>query len=136
MVCLYCSGETKVVNSRLQKRTNHVWRRRNCVKCGAIFSSIEHGVYDKAFLVKCSESYIIPFSRDKLFLSIYDACRHKNDACMIAGALTDTVMSELFSRHTTKSVILREEIIEKATTVLKHFDIVALTHYTAFHSAE
>ena len=69
MVCLQCGSETKVVNSRLQKRSNQVWRRRQCSSCQSIFTTQETADYSSIWLVKHSSGKLVPFSRDKLFLS-------------------------------------------------------------------
>jgi len=132
MVCIYCAGRTRVVNSRLQKRLNKVWRRRRCLKCQAVFSSIEQNVYDYSLAVKDRESHIIPFQRDQLFLSIYDACKHRKSAASDAAALTETALSKLTTR-TENGIITYETIITSTSSILKKFDKAAHSYYTAYH---
>lgn len=133
MVCIYCGGNTEVINSRLQKKANRVWRRRRCRACGAVFTSQEQIVYDGAFVVQEDTSHIVPFSRDLLYLSLYDACRHRRQAVTDAGALTDTTLSRLIP--TAKSgVIERQNIVATCQAVLKNFDKAAAMHYEAFHT--
>jgi len=134
MVCIYCKGETHVTNSRLQKRTNQVWRRRQCNSCQAIFSSLEHVVYEGGLTVQSSTSHITPFQRDKLFLDIYDACRHRSNAISDATALTETVLSKLLALRTSQGLIPRDTLVKITDSVLKQFDRSAHVHYLAFHS--
>lgn len=43
MDCVYCNyPKTCVVETKLDDRTNQNYRRRECVKCGARFSTREH----------------------------------------------------------------------------------------------
>ena len=134
MVCIYCGSKTQVVNSRLQRRANKVWRRRHCDACGATYSSLEQVDYQSTIMVRCSESHIVPFSRDQLFLSVYDACRHRKSAITDASALTHTVLAMLLpSMQANAGLLLRNQIVEATAVVLKRFDSAAHVHYTAFH---
>ena len=134
MVCVYCGGLTKVINSRPQRRQNSVWRRRQCQRCHAIVSSTERVVYADVFAVRDATSHIVPFQRDILFLDIYDACRHRQAPSSNAAALTDTVLSKLLaSRRFTGGIIDRNAIVEVTSVTLKLFDAAAYTHYLAFH---
>lgn len=132
MVCIYCGNDTDVINTRLQKKTNRVWRRRRCRHCHAVFTSQEQVVYDGSFVVRNAMSHIMPFSRDLLYLSIYDACKHRPGAASDATALTDTILSRLVPLAK-DGVIDRQDITASCLTVLKHFDTVAAVHYKAFH---
>lgn len=72
------------------------------------------------------------FNRDTLFLSVYDACRHRQSAVSDAAAITDTVISKLQSSIIHASV-KRDDVVYVTTEVLKQFDYIAYTHYAAFH---
>lgn len=135
MVCLYCGHDTQVVNSRPQKRTNSIWRRRKCVSCGNITTSIESIDYSQALRVRrtiSGSSILAPFERDLLLLSIHDSLRHRPTAPADATALTTTIITRLHPliEH---AIIEREHIIAVAADVLEKFDPVAATHYQAFH---
>lgn len=131
MVCIYCSGETKVTNSRLQKRANRIWRRRQCLNCGAIFTTEEQVVTEQSILVR-KISAVEPFSRDKLLLSLYESLRHRKTAVSDATGLTDTIWSQLLP-HIQHASVTREDIVKTAASVLKRFDKAAATSYAAFH---
>jgi transcriptional repressor NrdR len=131
MVCIYCRHETQVINSRLQKRANQVWRRRKCLQCHTIFSSLEAVNWDQAVRFK-RQGRLEPFSRDQLFLSLYEACRHRKTARNDATALTDTVLNRLWPRLESAS-LTREQVISVTSEVLKRFDRAAQVQYLAFH---
>jgi transcriptional repressor NrdR len=131
MVCIYCGGETKVTNSRPQKRLNRVWRRRACLNCGSIFSSTEAVDLTGSIRV-LSQKRLEAFQRDRLLLSIHDSLKHRKTAISDATGLTDTVIAQLYP-------LMRDSVVEKAgiasitLEILKRFDKTAATHYSAFH---
>lgn len=131
MVCIYCSGETKVTNSRLQKRANQIWRRRQCLECGALFSTEEQAITDTSILfIKIRHSE--PFQREKLLLSVYEALRHRKTAISDATALCETIWSQLYIRIT-DAKLARDDVVRVTHEVLKRFDKAAATAYLAFH---
>lgn len=132
MVCIYCDGKTKVINSRNQKRLNQKWRRRECELCGAVLTSTEQINTVTAIQVKDSANRYKPFLRDKLFLSIHDSLKHRKTALDDAIALTDTIVSKLV-RNNQSAIIEKSQISQIVTPILKRFDKVAATHYQAFH---
>jgi transcriptional repressor NrdR len=133
MVCVYCSSETKVVNSRHQKKANQVWRRRECQSCGAVFTTLE-GVDATQALRFQNAKHSEPFSRDKLLLSVYDSLRHRKTATEDATALTGTIMTGLYA-FIQNATIQRDAVVEITATVLERFDKAAATSYRAFHAA-
>jgi transcriptional repressor NrdR len=135
MLCIYCSSDTKVTNSRVQKRVNKVWRRRTCLSCKAVFTSIEQADLEKSMTFKQSSSHLEPFLRDKLLLSLYDSLKHRKTATADASALTTTVISQVCS-SSTPGLIPRSKLISTALSILEHFDKVAAVHYSAFHSID
>ncbi len=120
-----------MINSRLQKKANQVWRRRRCLSCGNIFSSLEEVNWGQAARFN-HKGHLESFSRDKLFISLYEACRHRKTAISDAVGLTDTVLAKLWPRITAAS-LTREQVIGAATEVLKRFDKAAATAYQAYH---
>lgn len=131
MNCIYCGGDTSVENSRPQKRTNSVWRRRKCKDCRTVFTSNEaldlHGS-----IVVHSESHVEPFSRDKLFLSIHDSLKHRKSPLSDAKALTDTILKQVLTVITSPS-LEKQQITTICHETLQKFDKTAATHYAAFH---
>lgn len=73
-----------------------------------------------------------PFSRDKLFISVYEACRHRKTAPEDARALSDTIVKQLVgAKHS--ATIRRHHVVTVATGVLERFDRVAAIQYLAYH---
>jgi transcriptional regulator NrdR family protein len=132
MVCIHCGSKTIVSNSRTFKRNNSVWRRRICNKCSAIFTTIELADLNLEWLVKNSEGTLSKFSRDKLFLSIYSSCKHRNNPIKDAGSLTDTVIARA-SEELEGGVISSKAISQTALVILNRFDKMTSNQYAAFH---
>lgn len=132
MVCVYCSSSTQVTNSRLQRGANQVWRRRSCASCGNTFTTHEVADLSAALVVRYSARDLRPFSRDMLFISIYESCRHRPAAITDAGGLTQTILT-LLRPYIAEGTVLREQIVLIASEVLRRFDATAATVYAAFH---
>jgi transcriptional repressor NrdR len=132
MVCVHCGAETHIINSRPQKRANRVWRRRECLECGAVFTTEETADYGAAWLVENKTGLLEPFRRDKLFLSVYKACEHRKAALSDASGLTDTIIAKLLA-SAQSSVIKSVQIIEITQVALNRFDKAASSYYAARH---
>lgn len=131
MVCVYCGGETRVSNSRTQKKQNSIWRRRNCNDCGAVVTTLEKLDASKAVMVT-HKTRQEAFSRDRLFVSLHDSLKHRKTALEDASALTDTIISHLYPLvH--DAVLDRAVIIQESIKVLARFDAAASTQYAAYH---
>ena len=131
MVCIYCGHSTSVSNSRQQKRSNATWRRRSCKHCKAVFTTLETIDLSTAVLVTSSDLHT-PFSRDKLFVSIYDSCKHRKDAQTSASLLTDTIIKQVYP-HVKDASIPLSILRNIAATTLQRFDTAAGVHYAAYH---
>lgn len=131
MVCIYCRADTRVFNSRLQKRLNQIWRRRRCSK-GHAFTTQERADYSSAWRIKTLSGTLTPFSRDKLFLSLLESCKHRPAAVTDAGALADTITSGLTAPDH-DGIIPVSELVRRSQVALNRFDKAASVHYQAFH---
>jgi transcriptional repressor NrdR len=132
MVCIYCAGETQVINSRLQRRANQVWRRRRCLACATVFTTHESPDLSTSLVVQYNQRDLRPFSRDSLFISLYEALRHRPSAQEDAHALTATVVGFLL-KEAAEGTIKREVLVKTAAAVLERFDVAAATMYRAYH---
>jgi transcriptional repressor NrdR len=132
MVCIYCSGSTQVTNSRPQKRTQGVWRRRQCNQCGATYTTLELPDLAASLRVEDqSTKKLVPFSRPRLFASIYECLKHVAEPAQTADELTNTVIQALLN---TKSAVLNPIIISQNTQViLSRFNKLAGDQYAAYH---
>jgi len=132
MVCIYCSSPTTVSNSRLQKQSNQVWRRRSCAVCGNTFTTHEKVDLEGSISVRFSTKDIQPFSRDVLFISVYESCKHREDAIRDADGLTQTIISQL-RPAIQDGALSRREVAEVTLETLRRFDSAAATIYAAYH---
>lgn len=132
MVCIYCSSKTDIVNSRPQKRLGRTWRRHACKTCGAIFTTIEAPDLTASIRFKAPDSPLRPFSRDKLYVSVYEALKHRPDAADAATGLTATIISQLLL-GASDGLIERSSVIKAAHIVLDRYDMAAGVQYAAFH---
>jgi len=132
MVCIYCGSETKVTNSRHQRRANNVWRRRQCVSCNTVFSTIESPDIELSITIRQSNGRLEPFLRDKLLVSVYDSLKHRKSALTDATALTATIVTRAYELAD-QALIERDALVEITYVVLERFDTVAATHYQAYH---
>jgi transcriptional repressor NrdR len=133
MVCLHCGSETQVVNSRPQQRSNQVWRRRQCHKCGAVFTTTETAQYGGSWAVRSKSGRLSPFSRDKLFVSLYKSCGHRKTALNDASALADTVINKL-AGLVSGGTVDSKAVAQVVQVALNRFDKAASSHYQVFHS--
>lgn len=131
MVCIYCGNSTKVTNSRLQKRSNAVWRRRKCLICYNVFSTIEAPELAGALRFESLSGKLSPFETSKLFVSIYESLKHRKQPALDAEALVQTIVQKLLLSD--GATISRNQVIEAAIAVLNNFDKAASTAYQAFH---
>ncbi len=132
MVCVYCEQKTGVTNSRLQKKQNSVWRRRQCQTCNAVFTTVEAIDLGTSLIVMDDQKHSEAFSRDKLLLSLYDSLKHRKTAVQDATALTSTVIGSVLHGNS-KAVISKVWLTDRVTYILERFDAVAAVHYVAYY---
>ena len=133
MVCVYCGASTSVVNSRQQRQTNNIWRRRKCTKCESVFTTNE--ITDLAGAIRFSSQHegLTPFSRDKLFISLYESCKHRPTAVSDASNIAQQVVIRLLKMQDPSGLFARRDVIATCIEVLKSFDGAAATFYAAYH---
>lgn len=134
MVCMYCGHETRIINSRPQKRLNRTWRRHSCPACGAVATSIEAYDLSQSIVFRNTQGRTIPFSRDKLFVSLLRALDYRPSALEESAELTLTIIGELL--RTKSAIVDRQSVIAITTEVLTRFDPPAGMYYQASHTAQ
>ena len=132
MVCTQCGHATQVINSRLQKRANSVWRRRRCLDCNAVFTTHEVADYTALWRVIGKNPAMKPFNRDELLISLYKSLQHRPQAISDAAGLTDTLIIRLTTKQR-DGLINVSDITQQASAMLDLFDTLASSHYRAFH---
>lgn len=134
MICIKCSSDTKVTNSRPHKKTPSVWRRRECTACGAVFTTSEVVADESyAFNVKSPSSGLQTFSLPRLMFSIAASLSHR-PAMSIADEsywLAQTIAQSL--QATATDTVSSQAIAAEAYTVLSNFDATAGIQYGARH---
>lgn len=131
MVCVYCTGETQVTNSRHQKRNNQVWRRRKCIACQAIFTTLEGVDLSTTLRVEKSDG-LRPFVTDLLFVEVLFALSDRKNAYIDAREVTNTIIQALLG-SASAPVFLAKEISLATASVLKRLDTRAWHRYAADH---
>ncbi len=140
MICTYCGSETQVINSRHQKRTNSVWRRRKCTVCEQVFSTSEQVDYEKSWVVQYGDAKTSkaskprPFIRDKLLMSVHASLGHRPTALSDALGLTQTIVGTLGKLVDQEGGLYSAAIATISVDTLQRFDKVAATMYRAYHS--
>lgn len=132
MKCIYCGKETGVVNSRLQKKNNQIWRRRKCLVCVAIFTTTERAVLGPDMALKTKTGVLIPFSRPKLMSSLLLALGGSFKHYEQAESLTDNIIGRLLRKNTGASLD-QVELTRLCKSVLKNYDHRAYLRYLAEH---
>lgn len=132
MVCIYCDSPTSVTNSRLQRRLNQVWRRRICTSCRNTFTTHEKADLANAIAIRQSDGRLTPFSRDRLFVSIYESCKHRAKPILDADGITQTVIARLRT-ELSEGTLDRGTIVAVTHPILERFDKAAATIYAAYH---
>ena len=131
MVCIYCGGETKVTNSRLQRRNNQVWRRRECLACQSVFTTHESVELESALSVS-KDGQSEPFLPDLLLKELMIALNHRKDVYVASREVLGTIVGKLLILPQ-KPLFKPADIAETTAKVLKRFDKRAYLRYVADH---
>lgn len=134
MVCIYCGGETRVTNSRHQKRNNRIWRRRQCLRCKSIFTTKESIDTSSALFVDKNDN-LEPFIEDLLFTEVLLALQDRKDAYTASREVTNTVIKNIL-KLPEKPVFSPSSISTTTAKVLKSFSRRAYLRYVAEHPSK
>ena len=131
MVCIYCGSETKVINSRLQKRNNQVWRRRQCLNCKSVFTTHESIELESSLSVEDGRQPE-PFLADLLLKDLMAAMNHRKDVYTASREVLGTIVRKLLKMP--RAPLFSPADISRTTAeVLKRFDKRAHLRYIAEH---
>ncbi len=131
MICIYCGSATKVTNSRLQRRNNHVWRRRQCLACHAVFTTHESVELESSLSV-IKEGRNQPFLPDLLLKELMAALQDRKDVYTASREVLGTITRKLLALPQ-KPLFQPADISEITAAVLKRFDRQAYLRYLADH---
>jgi transcriptional repressor NrdR len=130
MNCPYCNHDSKVTNSRLQKRSNSVWRRRQCLSCHAIWTTSERLQGSGTFKVDVNGN-LVDFHPELLLISLYESLKHRKTPAIDAQYIFSTVLEQL--QKTNKPVFTTQLISQTVHKVLKNFDKLGAELYKTLH---
>lgn len=129
MICPYCRfPDSKVIDSR--PKDDRIKRRRECIKCGARFTTYE--IIEKPMLMveKRSGSYE-PFDRNKLIQGIFNAIKKRpvsiDDVEKIADYIENHYANEL------KNVAPSREIGALVMEQLRSIDFIAYIRFASVY---
>lgn len=131
MLCIFCSSDTSVTNSRPSKKSSSVWRRRACDHCDLIFSTKERPDLTLSIKVTGPSTNPEPLQEDKLFVSLLSSFSHRNDALRSSRQLTETILGLLLPVRSGE--LEKTKIAAETYKVLRRFDKAAAVYYKAHH---
>jgi transcriptional repressor NrdR len=130
MVCPLCHKSSSVINSRLQRRSNTVWRRRQCQSCQSIWTTTEHIELATVYRIQ-KDGKLLTFRPEILFLSLYTCLRHRTSPEADALYVSKTVLERLIRRK--RSVVTNTELAELCLDILRRYDKTASAVYKAMY---
>jgi len=97
-----------------------------------VFTTHEKADLATSSVVMKDPAKLEPLNRDKLFVSVYESCRHRPSALADAGALTDTILGQILKTQSDTGVITLHNLTDITLQILQNFDSVAATYYRAY----
>ena len=134
MFCINSRYEkTKVINSRISKKSPQVWRRRQGVTSGVTFTTYERpSLADNSRIVRPDNS-TDTFNLGRLIISIAAAFTHNTQSARYDSLwLAQTVEDTLSSRFADAS-LTPKNIADITHATLKRYDDIAAMQYAAKH---
>lgn len=111
-------------------RNNNVWRRRRCLSCGAVFTSVEAPDLASSLSVNRLGVYE-PFSVDLLYTELLLALQDRKDCYSAARELSNSVIRNLVKEE--GASFTPPQISQTSAKVLKRFNRRAYQRYAAEH---
>jgi transcriptional regulator NrdR family protein len=133
MFSIYSSDtDTKVINSRVSKKSPLVWRRRKDVVTGQVFTTYERPSLADNTSIRLPNGRTDTFNLGRLILSIAQAFTHNRhaaqyDSLWLAQTIEDILSTNIDSPLTPHAIALQTHL------TLKHFDELAAMQYAARH---
>ncbi len=129
MICPYCHfPDSKVIDSR--PKNDRIKRRRECIKCGARFTTFEVVETPMLMVEKRSGSYE-PFNRNKLIQGIFSAIKKRpvsiDDVEKIADYIENHYANQL------KSIAPSKEIGALVMEQLRLIDPIAYIRFASVY---
>jgi len=131
MRCPKCKAvDDKVIDSRSSRDGALIRRRRECLKCGARFTTYEEIYHEKLRVKKHSGQYE-EFDRRKLLAGIEKACEKRLVSTEQIEALADQVVTEL--ENELGREVTSNQIGERVMQHLRKLDAVAYVRFASVY---
>lgn len=131
MKCPSCSSlENKVVDSRLTRDADAIRRRRECLACGARFTTYEYVEKTQVLVIK-KDGRREPFRREKILEGVTKACEKRPIAGEALAALVDRVEAAVLAMG--QSEIESRQIGEIVIEELAGLDKIAYVRFASVY---
>lgn len=131
MRCPACdSNNTKVVDSRASDDGDSIRRRRECLDCGARFTTYERREQSPLLIIK-KDGTIEPFNRSKLLHGLFTATAKRNIPVEDLEALIDRVETD--ARSTYRNEIKSKALGDMVLLRLRDLDKVAYIRFASVY---
>jgi len=129
--CPSCSSlDNKVVDSRTARDGDAIRRRRECLACGARFTTYEYVERTQVLVIK-KDGRREPFSRDKILNGLLRACEKRPIPAEKLHAIVDAIENELMRQGVdeVQSNVIGERVMEE----LHRLDEVAYVRFASVY---
>lgn len=131
MKCPYCGySESRVVDSRPTDEGERIRRRRECLKCGARFTTYEEMEIQRLMVVKRDQS-LQPFDREKLLSRLLRACVKRPVSVQVLEQLVHEIESHYANQM--RKEVPSSEIGELVLEKLRKIDQVAYVRFASVY---
>ncbi|NEG70040.1 transcriptional regulator NrdR [Bifidobacterium choloepi] len=128
MHCPYCQNpDTKVIDTRINEDGYSIRRRRECLKCGRRFTTMETTM----LMVEKRSGNLEPFNRDKVISGVRKACQGRPINEDDLKTLGQKVEEDLRSRGLAR--IPSEEVGKAILKPLRELDEVAYLRFASVY---
>jgi len=131
MKCPSCSSlENKVVDSRLTRDADAIRRRRECLSCGARFTTYEYVERTQVLVIK-KDGRREPFRREKIEEGVLKACGKRPVSKQDVDALLDRVEAKVLAMG--QSEVESRQIGELVIEELEQLDKIAYVRFASVY---
>ncbi len=131
MRCPFCGhDEDRVIDSRPSDEGSAIRRRRECISCGARFTTYEK-VENLPLLVIKKDGTREPFNREKLMSGILKSCEKRPVSTMQIEGLVNSIEAQ--TQNSLKREISSRDIGEMVMEGLKQIDEVAYVRFASVY---
>jgi transcriptional repressor NrdR len=131
MRCPFCGhDEDRVIDSRPSDEGSAIRRRRECISCGARFTTYEK-VENLPMLVIKKDGTREPFNREKLMSGILKSCEKRPVSTFQIESLVNSIEAQ--AQNSLKREISSREIGEMVMEGLKQIDEVAYVRFASVY---